>query len=80
MNEEKIIKKLFEHDDEFGKLGKKIDSEFSKMTETLEDIATIIKRLDQERIFTAQWVKRIEEQVETSVLEIAKIKQVLKIG
>ena len=60
MNEEKIIKKLFEHDDRFEFLKKNIDGGFSKITETLEDITTIVKRLDQERIFTAERIKRIE--------------------
>ncbi|MDP3900721.1 MAG: hypothetical protein Q8Q23_06660 [bacterium] len=43
------------------------------MQGTLEDIVTIVKRLDQERIFTLEWVKRIEADVN-------KIKLVLKIA
>lgn len=79
MNEEKIIKKLFEHDDRFEVLEKKIDDGFSKTTETLESMVTIVKRLDQERIFTAEWIRRIETQVETNKTEVIKIKQLLKV-
>lgn len=46
----------------------------------LDEILTILKRLDQERIFTTEWVKRIESEVETHRQEIAKIKEFLKIG
>ncbi len=37
-----------------------------------DQIMSILKRLDEERIFTLEWVKRIEAYV-------AKIKEVLKI-
>ena len=82
MNEDKIIQKLLEHDERFDK----IDEEMVKKTDirevmnTLEEVATIVKRLDQERIFTTEWIKRIEEKVEQDSLEIVKIKQVLKIA
>jgi translation initiation factor 2 alpha subunit (eIF-2alpha) len=61
---ERITEKLLEHDDKFEQLGNKIDDKFVKVYDTLENITTIVKRLDQERIFTAEWVKRIEDRVE----------------
>lgn len=80
MNEEKIIKKLFEHDDEF-KTVKKEMADFKR--ETLagqEQMITILKRLDQERIFTAEWIRRIEAEVENNKAEVVKIKQLLKVS
>lgn len=53
MNEEKIIKKLFEHDDRFEGLEKEIGDFKRETLDGQEQMITILKRLDQERIFTA---------------------------
>ncbi len=80
MNEEKIIKKLFEHDDEFVAVNKKIDDFRRETLNGQEQMITILKRLDQERIFTAEWIRRIETDVEVNKEEIIKMKQLLKVG
>lgn len=79
MNEEKIIKKLFEHDDEFVEVNKKIDDFRRETLNGQEQMMTILKRLDQERIFTAEWIRRIEADVEANKTEVIKIKQLLKV-
>jgi hypothetical protein len=81
MQEDKIIQKLLEHDDRFDRLEKQVTTkdDLKEIKDTLEGIATIVQRLDQERIFTAEWVKRIENEVEKHRQEIIKIKQVLKV-
>lgn len=39
----------------------------------------ILQRLDQERIFTAEWIKRLEREVAEHDQEIKRIKQLLKV-
>ncbi|OIP23050.1 hypothetical protein COX95_00820 [bacterium CG_4_10_14_0_2_um_filter_33_32] len=80
MSDEKIIQKLIEHDERFEAIENKMDKGFENITNRLEEIVGIIRRLDQERIFTKEWVRRIEEKVEDQQKEISKIKQVLKIA
>jgi len=95
MNEDKIIKKLIEHDGHFKRLDKKLIEhderlerieenmvtklEHNEVIDTLDKIMTILKRLDQERIFTKEWIKRIDKKVEKHDQDIAQIKEVLKI-
>lgn len=82
MSEEKIIQKLLEHDERFDSLVTKNEfHEFKDQILTgLDQAMTILKRLDQERIFTIEWVKRIEKEVKEHSSEIKHIKQVLKIA
>ena len=65
MSSDKIIQKLIEHDERLDRIEKKIDKTVSstKYTEGYDEMITILKRLDQERIFTAEWVRRIGEEV-----------------
>ncbi|MFH1192881.1 MAG: hypothetical protein V1656_01010 [Candidatus Jorgensenbacteria bacterium] len=95
MNEDRVIQKLVEHDKHFdlivGKLvehDKKLDGvvmkdefqNFKHQVLTAQDeMVTILRRLDQERIFTTAWVGRIEKEVEEHTREIKSIKQILKI-
>ena len=72
--------KLLEHDEQFSKIREEMAEGFRKVTNTLEGIVTIVQRLDQERIFTVQWVRRIEDEVRQNSMEIIKMKQVLKIA
>lgn len=82
MEKDEIIKKLIEHDEQLDRIADRLS-----VTATIEDVAnrhdeamTILKRLDQERIFTSEWVKRIEKEVEQHSKEIFRIKQQLKIA
>lgn len=45
----------------------------------LDETVTILRRLDEERLFTFEMVKRIEGEVERQRKEIDQIKEVLKI-
>ncbi len=46
---------------------------------SLDKMMTILRRLDEERLFTFEMVKRIENEVEKQRKEIKEIKEVLKI-
>jgi len=79
MSEDKIIKKLLEHDQNFETLEMKMDEGFNKVNETLEQIATIMKKIQEYHTFALEWLKRLQNQVERQEQEIIKIKQQLKI-
>lgn len=82
MEESKIVKKLLEHDQRFDQMVTK--DEFQNFRNEVlaaqDEMIGILRRLDQERIFTTEWVKRIESEVEKQKNEIARIKQTLKIS
>ena len=40
----------------------------------------ILQRLDQERVFTQEWIRRIEEEVKTHSQELSRVKLQLKIA
>lgn len=63
---DRIFKKLVEHDDKFSAVAsqKSIDQFKGEVTQTLDDQTVILKRLDQERLFMLERVKRIEADVE----------------
>ncbi|MCL6472958.1 MAG: hypothetical protein K6T91_09145 [Firmicutes bacterium] len=46
----------------------------------MDEMTTILKRLDQERVFTFEYVKRLEMEVERNRKDIDHIKDVLKIS
>lgn len=82
MDESKIIQKLIEHDQRFDQMVTK--EEFKNFRNEVlvaqDEMITILRRLDQERIFTTEWVRRIEGEVEKHRQEIGKIKEILKIS
>lgn len=80
MSDDKIIKKLIEHDEKLEALEDKMEAGFKDTIGKLEKITTIVQRLDQERVFTNEWIKRVEGQLEKQEKEITKIKQILKIA
>jgi len=82
MSDNEIIKKLIEHDDKFDKLVTK--SEFNEFKDSFfqgqDQMMAILTRLDQERVFTVERIKRIEKKVEDQQIELMQIKKVLKIA
>lgn len=65
MNEDKIILKLLEHDERLERVEGKIDKMLTRdeFTKTSDQMMVILKRLDEERIFTYSWIRRVEEEV-----------------
>ena len=45
----------------------------------LDKMMTILRRLDEERLFTFEMVKRIEGEIERQRKEINKIREILKV-
>lgn len=73
MNEDKIVKKLLEHDDRFDQVDQQIKNLDDKVNTRLDQILTIVQRLDQERLFTFELYKRLEKDME-------RVKKILKIA
>lgn len=79
MDNDKIIKKLLDHDEQFVAIREEIRNSHDSLMNVLDQQTVILNRLDQEREFTLERVKRVEAEVEDSAKDIQKIKQVLKI-
>ena len=75
MNEDKIIQKLIEIDAKLDNVVVKddLDSFKKEYFNGQDQVLAILKRLDEERTFTIEWVRRIET-------DVARIKEVLKIA
>lgn len=82
MDEDRVIKTLIEHGERLGKLVTKDEfNVFKNQVFTAQDeMLTILRRLDEERVFTTAWLNRIEKEVEEHKKEIGKIKEHLKIS
>jgi hypothetical protein len=44
----------------------------------LDEMVVILRRLDQERVFTVEWIRRIERDVEKNKTDIEKNKEDIK--
>ena len=73
MNEDVILKKLNEHDKRFDTLESGFQDFKHQIYATQDQILTIVRRLDEERVFSAAWAQRVEK-------EIANIKAHLKLS
>lgn len=80
MDSDKIVKKLLEHDERFDQVDQKISLLDDKMNTRLDQILVIVQRLDQERLFTFEIVKRMQNDIEAQQKEMKKIKRILKIA
>ncbi len=66
MDETKVLQKLIEHDERLDRIEHKLDSLVSRdeFNGKMDKMLVILERLDQERVFTSEWIKRIENDVE----------------
>ena len=71
-NEEKIIQKLVEIDVKIDALAtnERVNTLEERMAKNHDDQLVILQRLDQERIFTLERIKRIEADVEQLKLQL----------
>ena len=80
MNEDKVIQKLIEHDHQFELLRDDIQQMHRDNLDKQDEMITILKRLDEERVFTVEWIRRIENEVAEHTQAISEIKQRLKVS
>lgn len=76
----KIEKKLYQHDDQFVVLADKLDNYNDGLMSAMDEQLVIMQRLDQERVFTFEIVKRLQNDVENHAKDLKRIKQLLKIA
>lgn len=79
MNEDKIIEKLIGHDSQFDQIRHKIEDlptkeDYRKQTDLLENIVTIVKKSEDDRVFIVELFKRLQDKVDRQEEEIKKIK------
>ena len=63
VTEEYLDRRLDEFEERFEK---KLETKFVTKDEfhtRLDEVVTILKRLDQERVFTVEWIRRVESDV-----------------
>lgn len=62
----RVYKKLLDHDQELAAIRREIvhKNQFEQSIQSLDKILQIVTRLDQERVFTSEWIRRIERDVE----------------
>lgn len=79
---DRIIKKLVEHDSKLDHMATKKDLADleDKIFAGQDKMMQILQRLDQERIFTQEWIRRVEREVSDHTKEISRIKHTLKIA
>ena len=89
MNEDKIIEKLIDHEEQLSEIKQRMATkeDIHEVMQTQDEMMTILKRLDEDRVFTHKWVDRIESDLEQtksrvaqSEEELSKLKADLKIA
>ena len=76
----KFLKEDFVIKKEFQVSQKEVNKRFDEIMTTLDKQTVILQRLDQERIFTLEFIRRVEKQVERNSKAIKLIKTKLKIS
>ena len=76
---ERVEKKLFDQDVKLERVEERLDKTLirEEYLQGHDEMMTILKRLDQERIFTAEWVRRVEDEVEKQKQQIEKHERLL---
>jgi len=76
MQEDNIIEKLIEHDELLKQIVTKAELADFRLEQTVvnDEMLTILKRIDEERYATIEWIRRIEQVVEVHERQIQEIK------
>ena len=80
MDENKIVKKLLEHDDQFDQVIDEIHSSKMEILSGLDKILTKIQTLDHERIANYAALERLESRINIHDKDIVKLKRSLKVS
>ncbi len=67
MDEDKVIHKLLQHDDRLEKIEGKVDRVLTsdQYADGQDKVMRILTRLDEERIYTNETVKRIQNEIDS---------------
>lgn len=82
MNEEKVIQKIITIEEKVTAIQEtmitRVDHE--KHTVLLENIVTIVKKIQEDHVFAVEWLKRLQARVDQQDEEIRRIKLQLKMA
>jgi len=75
----KIDRKLTEHDMRLERIEGRLDKTLTReeYLAGYDEMITILRRLDQERIFTTEWIKRVEDEVNQQKQQIQRHQKLL---
>ena len=79
--DDRIFKKLVDHEEKLQSIEENMatKNDMNKVMTALDEVLVITRRLDQERIFTQSWIKRLEDNVKENTRDIIKMKKTFKI-
>lgn len=82
MNEDKIIKILLNHSEILEKMENSMltKEDGRKMVNSLENVATICKKIQEDHVFAVEWLKRLQNRSEIHEDDLRRIKLHLKIA
>ena len=82
MNEELVIKKLLEHDDRLQRIEEHMATkdDIRHLTDILEGIATMCKKIQEDHVFAIEWLKRLQTQFDRQEEDIRQIKMRLQMA
>ena len=75
MDEDKVIQKLFDHDNEFQKVRDEIREFRNEYLKGQDQMMQILNRLDQERVFTNLAIQRLTEGLEKTKVRVREHEQ-----
>lgn len=75
-----ITKKLLEHDNYFDEMREEFNQKFNQVLTSLDKVMVIVQRLDQERLFTFEIIKRMQKDIDNNQKDLNRVKQILKIA
>ena len=82
MNEEKIINAVLDLSDQIKAMQEEIftKKEGREVMDVLGHHTTIMKNIEEDHIFSIEWIKRLQERVDQQDKEIHRIKAQLKLA
>lgn len=82
MDENKIIIELLDHRERLNRIEERMFTKHDarSMVDLLEGIATSVKKIEDDHVFSVEWLKRLQDHVERQDADIRKIEMHLKIA
>lgn len=89
MNEDKIIEKLLEHDEQLREIRETMftKAEGERILQAIDNLTLMVKKIHEDHVFALEWVKRLQDKVDQQEAllqsqeeEIRKIKMKLQVA
>lgn len=75
MNEDAVIQKLLDHDQQFQEIRSAMATkdDIRELKELVEEVVTITKKIREDHVFALEWLKRLQDKVDRQEEQIQKI-------